>query len=302
MAEGINHSVEESSEMDDDSTKKSESSSADMPNSKQVPAISPRGSKRTSMFGLRKGISFKMNSTANVIAAMTNQQKEMDEKVHELEEEKDKWKQEYVSLRRKMMKMKVINAITKIGRDAISQNGDQTSQINFQRSTDFVIPDGTKGWDALPKNWKAMGSKCLKNHIRRRISEHVRTQWVQESLLSSIVAETSEHMQDIFGHMLYTTASSVAGRTASESNIQHLCEAVLNSLAMERELYPLLTMYLTYAADSPYITDRSAEAGDNNETAIEDEIKELAEIEDRLSSEQRSPPQAAPVHRSQRRG
>lgn len=280
MAEG--GYMHEDLEPDEEVSKKSESSSgADMPNSRGSSSAS-RNPKRTSMFGLRKGISFKMNSTANVIAAMTNQQKEMDGKINELEEERDKWKLEYVNLRRKMMKMKVINAITKIGRAAASQNG-QAAQINFQRSTDFVIPDGTKGWDSLPENWKIMAQKCLKNHIKTRMSQHARTQWVDESHLNIIATEASTHMQEIFGHMLYTTASSVAGRTASEVNMQHLCDAVLNSLAMERELYPLLTMYLTYTADSPYIVDREEEEEEQNEGAIEEEIKELEEIQERIS-------------------
>ena len=306
MAEGINNTAEDTSGDDESTTKKSvdssSSSAADMPNNQNNPNQSRSAAKRTSMFGLRKGISFKMNSTANVIAAMTNQQKEMDVTVRELEEEKDKWKQEYVSLRRKMMKMKVINAITKIGRDAASQNG-QAAQLNFQRSTDFVIPDGTKGWDSLPPKWKSMASRCLKQHIKTRMSEHVRTQWVEEKLCNTIIMETSDHMQDIFGHMLYTTASSLAGRMASESNMQHLCEAVLNSLAMERELYPLLTMYLTYASDSPYVEKREEEE-EENESAIEEEIKELEEIEERISQGSISlagssapPPSAAPVHR-----
>lgn len=314
MAEGINNTAEDActTSGDDESTKKSESSSssaADMPNNQGPGQTSRNSAKRTSMFGLRKGISFKMNSTANVIAAMTNQQKEMDVVVRELEEEKDKWKQEYVCLRRKMMKMKVINAITKIGRDAASQNG-QASQLNFQRSTDFVIPDGTKGWDSLPPKWKSMASRCLKQHIKTRMSEHVRTQWVEEKLYNIIVIETSDHMQEIFGHMLYTTASSLAGRMASESNMQHLCEAVLNSLAMERELYPLLTMYLTYAADSPYVERGEEEEEESNET-FEDEVRELEEIEERISQSSASherhntdstpnnlapPPAAVPVH------
>jgi hypothetical protein len=45
--------------------------------------------KRTSLFGTRKGVSFQMNSTANVIAAMTNQADEMDKRFEELEEEKE---------------------------------------------------------------------------------------------------------------------------------------------------------------------------------------------------------------------
>ena len=45
---------------------------------------------------------------------MTAQQKDMDGKLTELVEERDHWKTEYEGLKRKMTKMKVINAITKI--------------------------------------------------------------------------------------------------------------------------------------------------------------------------------------------
>ena len=88
---------------DDDGKSKTLDEGGDMPRMKASNSSSSSvKSKRTSMFGSRKGISFQMNSTANVIAAMTQQQDEMDKKMEELEGEKERWKTEFVSLRRKV--------------------------------------------------------------------------------------------------------------------------------------------------------------------------------------------------------
>ena len=119
---------------DEDSKSKPTDETGDMPRMKASNSSSSSGkSKRTSLFGSRKGISFQMNSTANVIAAMTQQQDEMDKKIEELEEEKERWKSEFVSLRRKMMKMNVINAITRIGREAVADKKDALKQDVFTR-------------------------------------------------------------------------------------------------------------------------------------------------------------------------
>ncbi|GMH90826.1 hypothetical protein TL16_g11881, partial [Triparma laevis f. inornata] len=250
-----------------------------------------KNAKRTSVFGTRNGVSFQMNSTANVIAAMTNQAEEMDKRVEELEDEKEKWKSEFISLRRKMMKMNVINAITRIGREAVNEKHATNTKQDFNDlapgTTEFVIPDGTKGWDSLPENWRKVALKSLKHHIKKRASQHVRKFQISEVNLNAILNETAEHMKEIFGHMLFTTATSSAGIAASSHNMQHLCDAILNSLAMERELYPLLTMYMTYGAESPYVKDRREdphfEAHD-----MADELKEVEELEKRFSAEAKS--------------
>ncbi|GMI06567.1 hypothetical protein TrVE_jg211 [Triparma verrucosa] len=258
--------------------------------------ISSNGSvakgKRTSLFGTRKGVSFQMNSTANVIAAMTNQADEMDKRFEELEEEKEKWKAEFISLRRKMMKMNVINAITRIGREAVNEkhtNGAPPQEADplSPGTTEFVIPDGTKGWDSLPENWRKVALKALKHHIKKRASQHVRKREISEVNLHAIQNETAEHMKEIFGHMLYTTATSSAGIAASAHNMNHLCDAILNSLAMERELYPLLTMYMTYGAESPYIKDRR-EDPTLDDHPMADELAEVEELEKRFSAEAKS--------------
>jgi len=203
---------------------------------------------------------------------------------------------------RKLAKMNVINAITRIGREAVSEKKDAQRQNGglFSSSTEFIIPDGTKGWDSLPEVWKKIAMKSLKIHIKKRASQHVRSFQVKEMNLHNVVNEAAEHMKEIFGHMLFTTATSAAGQSASQHNINALCEAILSSLAMERELHPLLTMFLTYAAESPYVADRR-----DDPFAISDRNKEMAEelaeveaMEKRFSSQAKSRAESAAAERA----
>ena len=102
----------------------------------------------------------------------------------QLEDEKEKWKSEFISLRRKMMKMNVINAITRIGREAVNEKHATNTKQDFNDlapgTTEFVIPDGTKGWDSLPENWRKVALKSLKHHIKKRASQHVRKFQISE--------------------------------------------------------------------------------------------------------------------------
>ena len=201
-----------------------------------------------------------------------------------------------------MMKMNVINAITRIGREAVSEKKDAMKQNGglFTSSTDFIIPDGTKGWDSLPEVWKKVSMKSLKLHIKKRTGQHVRHFQVQDKNLQNVINEASDHMKEIFGHMLFTTATSPAGKAASQHNMHALCEAILGSLAMERELHPLLTMFLTYAAESPYVADRREDsfAMSDHKKEMAEELAEVEALEKRFSSQAKSRAESATAERA----
>jgi len=243
--------------------------------------FSSHRNQRQSTFGVNKGISFSTNSTAHVISAMSNQQKEMDVKLVELGEQRDHWKGEYEGLKRKMTKMKVINAITKISYASKARNGGGEGGA---QKYDFVLPADTQGWDSLPENWKRVGLKCLQKWVKDKCNKHVRRDYVTTEGLAVIAIECSEHLKDILGHMMYTTATSAAGKGAPEEGIGHLCDAILNSLAMEREAYPLITMYLTYHGESMYVENREEEEGgeggeeEREEDARVQEAREKVEL------------------------
>ena len=66
-------------------------------------------------------------------------------------------------------------------------------------------------------------------------------------------------MKDTMGCTLSHTANSDVGKGAKEDKIKQLCEIVIKSLAMERELHPLLTSFLTYVADRPVGVEATAD-------------------------------------------
>lgn len=184
-----------------------------------------------------------MNSTASVISAMNKQKKEMNEKLAEVMEEKEKWKKEYLSLSEKMI------------------NSPLSSPPQGRRKAASSVSE----WEGLPEIWTNVAQNSLRAHIKKKVSQHVRQSYVSPQNLNVIVQDVADHAQEIFEHMLSATANSSLGSQASEDNIKKLCHAVLHSLAMERELYPLITMYITYAAESCHVTNRDREEEEEEE-------------------------------------
>ena len=143
--------------------------------------------------------------------------------------------------------------------------------------------------------------KSLRHHIKKRAGQHIRHFQVQEKNLQTVINEAADHMKEIFGHMLFTTATSPAGQTASQHNMHALCEAILSSLAMERELHPLLTMFLTYASESPYVADRREDpySGHGDDKAqMAAELAEVEALEQRFSAKAKSRAESNAIERS----
>jgi hypothetical protein len=304
MAENVGHVYSSQNEPEDKPTEVQ-----DMPtkgagggkDSARNPSVASTGStmrqQRQSTYGTNKGVSFSTNSTAHIISAMTSQQKEMDNKLAEAGEQRDHWKAEYESLKRKMTKMKVINAITKLTYGTHPKEkvgGAPSAGVKY----DFVLPADTQGWESLPDNWKRVGIRCLRQYVKEQCSNHVRRDYVTTEGRDLIIDECTEHLKEILGHMMFTTATSIAGKTAPDEGIQHLCNAITNSLAMEREAYPLISMFLTYHGESMYVENREDEAaaeepGVDPRAEAEQEMQRINNLNRRGTVEARAAAQAA---------
>ena len=151
------------------------------------------------------------------------------------------------------------------------KNGGRQADAIYAMLDSASAAASSTGWGQLPDNWKKVASKCLRVVIKKKAVNHPRCKYVSDAVLSVIVSEAAEHAKENFGYMLLTSATNAhGGGSIPDANVESLCYVVLDSLAMERELYPLVSMYLTYGGERTNAADLNDDDGATDGAATED--------------------------------
>jgi len=173
-------------------------------------------------YGHNSGVSFNLNSTSNVIAAMSFQQKTAETKLGYYKEENQRLVDELDDLKRKNKAILVANhAMHKTLDPSINGSRDSSGNSNSNSNSNkintnfmaratiggdhgedlvqelaqpFLVVADT-GWDSLPSTWKKTAMKCLVSQVTQRMKTHPRGRSIQAKEVSERAKRSCVHCE-----------------------------------------------------------------------------------------------------------